>query len=334
MLINKRLNIFREVEIIDMGNNNNRNNGQRQQGQQQPPQPKPVVIEEQPNQNNAEAGLGKGLVLENADLDAPDDLGVLKAAPAPIPEGAVGEVDNDFRHDINNPDNKTPGDETTGPTGDAVTTNTQQGEYVPPVQENTAPEPAVVTEPAIKEEVVTPPGLVVPREEEDDEASLIEDPASVLISEMITADGTAVTTIMLRRLEKHMKFIRGTLAFRDKQELFEEQVTWIDTVGNSLNLDYPQYVLVTKAILAEMLKDVELFRDGGAYRFLQGIKGKCPANAIEGYEAYVTFLTRVAANWSTRHRLRTSVDIAFPVSRLPTAKGKENLTKFFNTLVK
>lgn len=307
-----------------MSNNNSRNNNGRQQGQQpqQGQQAPKATPEEKVDQADATTDPAKGLILESADLDAPNSLGTLTAAPNPANVVDDGEAKPVVEGDA--------------PTQPAV--DGSQGEYVPPVQESTVQEPEV-TQPINQglpapTPTEVPPSLQVAREEDSGEASLVEDPAKVLAGEMITEDGTAVTTIMLRRLEKHMKFVRGTLAFRDKQELFEEQVTWIDTVGASLTLDYPQYVLVTKAILAEILQDVNLFRDGGAYRFLQSIKGKYPANAIEGYEAYFTFLTRVATNWATRHRLRTSVDIAFPVSRLPTAKGKENLTKFFNTLVK
>lgn len=311
-----------------MGNNNNRNNNGRQQGQQpqQGQQTSNTVVDDQDKKDDVANELGEGLQLESADLDAPNSLGTLAAAPNANNAAPVDGANKDNNAEVVDPAAQQTADNTTQ----------QHGEYVPPEQVNTAPVVPVVQQESEEEPtpVVTPPGLVVPHEEADDEASLIEDPAQVLKGEMVTADGTAVTTIMLRRLEKHMKFVRGELAFRDKNELFDEQVTWIDTVGNSLNLEYPQFVLVTKAILAEMLKDVDLFRDGAAYRFLQSIKGKYPANAIEGYEAYCTFLTRVAANWNTRHRLRTSVDIAFPVSRLPTAKGKENLTKFFNTLVK
>lgn len=312
-----------------MGNNNNRNNGNNQNRQQQQAQ---QGQQQEPKQEGP-------LDLDNANLDGGADLGVLQAAPIDQANGdnnVTGDEsvkgDANVQNDANaNSDSTSSEDAQANVTGDA-----SRGEYVPPEQQNTAPveppAPAQVTE--TQGDVVIPPSLEVPHETPNDEASLEEDPAKVLVSEMVTADGTAVTTIMLRRLEKHMKFVRGTLAFRDSSERFDEQVTWIDTVGNSLNLDYPQYVLVTKAILAEILKDVDLFREGGAYRFLQSVKGKIPASAVEGYEAYFTFLTRVAANWKTRHRLRSSIDIAFPVSRIPTAKGKENLTKFFSSLVK
>lgn len=210
----------------------------------------------------------------------------------------------------------------------------QQGaEYVAPVVEQVGETTAAPAEPEAPVEPVAPaPGPAAVTEAPNDEASLEVPSAKVPASDMTTANGTAVTNIMVKRLEKHIRHLRGELGFASTKEQHEEQVTFMETIGSSTTLPYEEFKLVTDTLLRVIVDNKELFKSGDALRFINGLAGKYPQEYINRYEHYINFLTKVAVNWSSRHRLKSSTDIAIVIKDMKNA-GKQNVTKYFNALV-
>ena len=213
--------------------------------------------------------------------------------------------------------------------------------YVPPAIENTgtdtAEQPAVAppTLPEAGAEQPVEPPVPAPdviAEERNDEATLQQGNGKIPGPDMTNANGTAVTNIMILRLEKHMKHLRGELGFADNKERFNEQVSWMETVGNSVKLPYEEFKLVTDALINAIANNKELFRSGAATRFNRGLAGTYPQSSINRYEAYIYFLVTVANNWATRHRLKSSIDVGTVIEHMPHA-GQQNVTRYFNSLV-
>jgi hypothetical protein len=211
----------------------------------------------------------------------------------------------------------------------------QAGEYIAPVVEKVdgqedKPEQQEQAAPAAP--AIPPAGPIVKADAPNDEANLETPAARVASADMTNANGTAVTNIMMARLAKHLKHLRGELGFADTKAQHEEQVTFMETVGNSTSLDYDEFKLVTDALVRAIIENKELFRSGDALRFIRGLAGKYPQDSINRYEAYITFLTKVATNWNSRHHLGSRIDIAFVIQHMKNV-GKQNVTKYFNSLV-
>lgn len=206
--------------------------------------------------------------------------------------------------------------------------------YVAPVVEQVGAAPAPTETPAeVKEEPAAPaPGPTAVTETPNDEANLEPAPAKVSAQNMVTANGSAVTNIMVKRLEKHIRHLRGELGFANLKEQHEEQVTFMETIGSSTTLEYDDFKLVTDTLLRVIIDNKDLFKSGDALRFINGLAGKYPQEHINRYEHYINFLTKVAVNWSSRHRLKSSTDIAIVIKDMKNV-GKQNVTKYFNALV-
>lgn len=205
-------------------------------------------------------------------------------------------------------------------------------DYTPPaVEEVTPPTPAAEPEtPAAPAEPA--PGPDVSLEVASTEAQIESTPNRVPGPDMVTEGGNAVTNIMLRRIEKHLKYLRGEIGFPDIEAQRREQVDFIETVGESTTLPYDKFKIVTDALVRMIADNKELFRSGRALRFLENLAGVYSQASINRYTDYITFLTKIAVNWTNRSRLRQQTDIAIVIKDLRQT-GKENVTMYFNTLV-
>lgn len=203
-------------------------------------------------------------------------------------------------------------------------------EYTPPAVEEVTPptpEPEAPATPA-----APAPGPDVSLEVDAGEAQIESTPSRVPGPDMVEEGGNAVTNIMLRRMEKHLKYLRGDLGFADITAQRREQVDFIETIGESTTLPYDKFKIVTDALVRMIADNKELFRSGRALRFLENLAGEYSQASINRYTDYITFLTKIAVNWTNRSRLRQQTDIAIVIKDLRLA-GKENVTMYFNALV-
>lgn len=209
-----------------------------------------------------------------------------------------------------------------------------ESDYVPPavdqVDGTTTEQPK--EDPVAPEEPAAEPGPAVTAEATSAEASLEQVPEKVKAAEMVTGNGTAVTNIMVQRIEKHLKHLRGELGFADRAAQHAEQINFMETVGSSTGLAYPQFKLVTDTLVRAIADNKQLFRNGEAFRYTRGLANTgYPQASINRYEAYISFLTKIAVNWTTRHRLKSSTDIGIVIQDMKRV-GKENVTMYFNDI--
>jgi hypothetical protein len=164
-----------------------------------------------------------------------------------------------------------------------------------------------------------------------DEASYEKNVEVVAINKMVNAKGDATTDIIVQRINTHMEFLSGRKRYKDKAEETQEQVTFIETIGNTLKLDFPQYALVTDALLNAMRENKDVFDHGLAFRFTKGLERTYPSQYIRTYQNYITFLTMVSKNWVSRYKLDKLIDPAYMVQDFDR-KAKENVTQYFRLL--
>lgn len=194
----------------------------------------------------------------------------------------------------------------------------EQPQYVAPVvEERVTPKVVEQPKPTVKEEVTAP------RFKHTEEV--------VKSNQMVQRNSSVITNIMLDRVEKHMKHLNGTLGFNNKQEQEVEQITFMETMGNVLKLDYERFSIVTDKLISEIRANEKVFTEGLAFRFMKGLEAKYPKSIIDVYQTYITFLTRIAVNWTKRHQLKNMIDINHVISDL-NRTAKSNVTKYFNKL--
>lgn len=153
----------------------------------------------------------------------------------------------------------------------------------------------------------------------------------ISVSKMLNAKGTVVTDQMIARIDRHMKYLRGEEGFNDQKERDTEQVTFIETIGNSLKMDFEGYAIVTDYLLKQVRDNQSVFSDGMAFRFTVGLDKNYPTDIIRQYQSYVELLTKIAANWKVRYKLKKLIDIAYVIQPLQN-KAKENITQYFNKI--
>lgn len=185
--------------------------------------------------------------------------------------------------------------------------------------------------PVVTELVVEPPKPVVKPVVE--KKVTYNKPLDVIgVKQLKGVADTVVTDIMTQRIKRHMEYLNGTVGFKDQEDRINEQVTFIETIGNTLRLPYEQYALVTNVLINEIQANLSLFKEGMAFRFTKGLDRTYPVETITTYQTYVTFLTIIASNWKNRHRLDRLVDLTYAVNKLDKT-GKENTTRYFKQLV-
>ena len=163
------------------------------------------------------------------------------------------------------------------------------------------------------------------------EASFVPKQDVIAINKMVNAKGTVTTDIMVARIKQHMEFLSGAKRYKNKEEEVQEQVSFIETIGNSLKLDFPQFALVTDELLNAIRENKDVFQKGTQFRFTMGLDKTYPAQYIRTYQVYMTFLAMVAKNWVSRYKLDKLVDLAHVIHDFDR-KGKENLTQYFRYL--
>jgi hypothetical protein len=163
------------------------------------------------------------------------------------------------------------------------------------------------------------------------EATFQEPVMVVGIGKMLNAKGDATTDVMVARIERHMQFLSGNKRYKNKAEEQEEQISFIETVGNSLRLDFDQFVVVTDDLLNIIRQNRDVFDGGLTFRHTVGLDRKYPVQTIRLYHTYMSFLAMVAKNWESRYKLHTLIDLASVITDL-NKKGKENVTQYFRYL--
>jgi hypothetical protein len=215
------------------------------------------------------------------------------------------------------------------------TTNTQDSkDYTPPAVEEVAPvsEKGGAAPVATVQSKQTPaPAKVEVAPAKIAEPTLVPLPAVIGVNKILNAKGTVVTDIMIKRIDKHLEYLNGTVGFKDTEERDEEQVSFIETIGNSLKMDFDGYVVFTDYLLTKIRDNQKVFTDGLAFRFCAELKKGSYTEAVKNYQAYIEFLTKIAINWNVRYKLKKLVDTAYVIQPL-NQKGKENVTQYFNKL--
>lgn len=164
------------------------------------------------------------------------------------------------------------------------------------------------------------------------EPSLADPAAPVGKDEIITGAGTAVTAIAKQRITRHFDFLCGRLSIPEKKARDREQVDFMNLVGETLKLPYPQFELIAEALREAITDDMKILKDGGvAFRFIPRLDVAYPGEALDAYQRYFQFLLTLSKNWKRRRDIGKLTDITSVIEGFPT-KGRENVTAYYRKL--
>ena len=163
------------------------------------------------------------------------------------------------------------------------------------------------------------------------EPSLEPEQPVIAVAKMVNAKGNIATDAIIVRINRHMEYLSGRTGFNSVEDRHAEQVNFMETVGNSLKLDFDAYVVVTDTLMTAIRANLSVFTDGMAFRFMVGLEKHYPVDGIKAYKAYIELLTKIAANWTVRYKLPKLVDVTFGIALLDRV-GKSNVEQYFRKL--
>lgn len=175
----------------------------------------------------------------------------------------------------------------------------------------------VETAPLAKAEAARLPGTVIP--------------VQIGIGKLLNAKATAVTDILTARVAQHLECTVGTKGFPDAEARAQEQGGFINTVLNSLELDFDKYVVFTDFLLTQLRANAADISTGKLLRHMGGLAPSYDKEKVRKYTTYMSFLTRIALNWNIRYKMNTLIDVNLFVSGF-SEKGRENITTYFHKL--
>lgn len=206
--------------------------------------------------------------------------------------------------------------------------------FTPPVTEELSQKTTDKANTTATQGVAKPAATPTPEKKPDEDLTFTKKEVEgtvIGLKAMTNSKGNATTDIIAERIEKHIGYLSGKVGFENKEAQNREQQSFIETVGNSLKLDFEQYVLVTDKLLEVIRENDKVFREGLAFRFMKNLGENYPLESVKAYQSYITYLTKIAFNWSARHRLHELTDPTYVIQNLDR-KGKENVIRYFNML--
>ncbi len=156
-------------------------------------------------------------------------------------------------------------------------------------------------------------------------------PAQIGINSLVNAKATAVTDVLISRVQRHLTFTVGSTGFSSAEQRAEEQGGFINTVLGSLELDFDKFVLVTDFIISQLRENAEGISNGQMLKHIKGLSANYDKTKVDKYVTYIAFLSRIALNWNIRYKLNSLIDINLFVSKY-SPKAQNNINQYFHHL--
>lgn len=194
------------------------------------------------------------------------------------------------------------------------------------------------TENAPKIEEVKQPVVTVAEEEAPPAAPAkttgmirLKDIETVRVADMLNAKSDYVSDVMMSRIEQHVAYLSGKMGFANDEARHKEQITIMETIGNSTTLSIDQYCVVTDFLLKSIRENLDSFKEGGSFRFMRGLTRVYSQRAIENYHSYMTMLVTIAGSYADRKRIFKKMDLDSITATLPK-QARDNINTYMRRL--
>lgn len=154
---------------------------------------------------------------------------------------------------------------------------------------------------------------------------------TVSVGDMINAKGTDVSATLQQRIDRHVMYLAGKRSFASHAAEKEEQISFIETIGNSVLLNLDQYAIVTDYLIKTIRENLEHFDHGGVFKFTKGIEREYNAKAVQEFKNYMTLMVRISRDYANRRQLNRMIDINTLTKGLKQ-KARDNINTYFRRL--
>lgn len=157
------------------------------------------------------------------------------------------------------------------------------------------------------------------------------DAATIKVADIINAKGTFVSDSMIARIDQHLRYLTGSIGFSKDDDRFQEQITFMETIGNSTELSIDQYCIVTDYLLKTIRENMDAFKDGAAFRFMRGLNRFYSETAQGNYKNYITMLLRIAGAYANRKNVFKQMDVETITKDMKKA-SRDNVSTYMRNL--
>lgn len=135
-------------------------------------------------------------------------------------------------------------------------------------------------------------------------------PTIITVSEMVNSKTSVVTDVFKEAIHRYTKILSGELAVPDTQYR-EEQLSFMRTVSNSMDLSFKDYALVTDFLVFEIRDNKKAYDDIRLFSLLYSLTASdMSASAKDRYKCYMSALVTLSQNLTQRNRIGQLVDVA------------------------
>lgn len=154
---------------------------------------------------------------------------------------------------------------------------------------------------------------------------------TVSVADMINAKGTDVSETLKQRIDRHLMYLAGNRSFPSHNAEKEEQISFIETIGNSVQLNLDQYAIVTDYLIKVIRENLVHFDHGAVFKFTKGIEREYNAKAVQEFKNYMTLMVRISRDYANRRQLNRMIDINTLTKGLKQ-KARDNINTYFRRL--
>lgn len=150
----------------------------------------------------------------------------------------------------------------------------------------------------------------------------------VLPVDMISGTQDAVSKTFTDTFERYIRILEGSSGV-PVDKLGYEQVLFMKTLSNTLNLNFERYAIVTDWLVLRIKANQAVLTSENIFRLVYHIPSSAykPAE-VERYKKYMMALVVLSENLQTRQRVGRLIDIA-SLAKGYKASAAQNITQYF-----
>ncbi len=150
----------------------------------------------------------------------------------------------------------------------------------------------------------------------------------VLVSQMINAKSNAVSNVFTQAIDRYIALLTGELNV-GADKIADEQISFMNTLSNTLNLGYEDYVLVTDHLVKRLAEKRDVVNELNMFQFIPRLGANTfSKSALDRYKQYFMALVTLSRNLAQRDRIGRLIDIA-TLAKGYKPKAVSNITQYF-----
>lgn len=153
-----------------------------------------------------------------------------------------------------------------------------------------------------------------------------EEKRPISVAEMLNYKGDAVSAVFIKTLQDYADILCGKAATMDPRK---EQSCFMNTVYETLDLDFDKFCVVTDFLVNTMIENEEAFSDINLFSLMPYVDAEFSKAQRSRFRSYILALATLARAGRNRRNISQYIDIPMLVSEF-SDKAKNNINSYFN----